>query len=62
MNFVPPKKINTERKMMAISEPAHKIMTEYALRYETSMTKMLDAILAAHVHAYPLNKKGQKND
>ena len=62
MNFVPPKKINSERKMMAISEPAHKIMTEYAIQYETSMTKMLDAILAAHVHVYPLNEKGQIND
>ena len=48
--------------MMAISEAAHKIMTEYAIQYETSMTKMLDAILAAHVHVYPLNEKGQIND
>jgi hypothetical protein len=52
---LPQKKANSEvRKGIQIRESTHDIIKSYAEKYETSMTKVIDAIMKAHTKNYPL--------
>ena len=56
MTFKPPEpKANSEeRKVLQIRASTHAKIQAYAKRHRCSMTKIVDAIIKAHMENYPL--------